>query len=188
MRPSGNRKDLKELAGGVSVRDVASRFRVTAAAAHRHLKGCLKITRRGKTSGDSRAAGAAGGLFRFDTLLAAGRCPTCGLCADDEDPKALIRRAERALSYGESIVMRAVEEKDDRLALQGLDRVRSSLEQLLKVHGLLVPDGASTVIDMRRQQVQILGNLTLSELRAIASGRPISDVDCEPRAPALEEV
>lgn len=70
----------------------------------------------------------------------------CGIAADDADPKALVRRAERALYFGETIVMRAVDGDDDRLALQGLDRVRTSLEQLLKVHGLLQPDGATTVI------------------------------------------
>jgi hypothetical protein len=60
---------------------------------------------------------------------------------DDPDPKALIRRAERALHYAETILMKAVEEKDDRLALQALDRVRTSLEQLMKVHGMLKQDG-----------------------------------------------
>jgi hypothetical protein len=59
---------------------------------------------------------------------------------DDPEPKALIRRAERALHFGETIVMRAVMEKDDRLALQGLDRVRAALELNLKVHGLLAGD------------------------------------------------
>ncbi|HEY2474093.1 MAG TPA: hypothetical protein VGI19_04760 [Candidatus Cybelea sp.] len=87
----------------------------------------------------------------------------------------MIKRAERALHFGEQIVMRAVDEKNDRTALSGLDRVRSSLEMLMKVHGLLQADGASsTFIDARKQQVQILGKLTLEELRAIASGVPLA--------------
>jgi hypothetical protein len=90
--------------------------------------------------------------------------------ATDEDPKTLLRRAERALHYGEAIVMRAVEEKDDRLALQGLDRVRTSLEQLLKVHGLLQPEsGSTTIVDLRRQQVALLGELSIDELRTLAT-------------------
>ena len=177
----------KALANGDSIRSVARRFDLTPAAVGRHLRSCLRTARRKESTGDSREGGAADSLSRFDTL-AAGRCPTCGLCADDEEPKALIRRAERALSYGESIVMRAVEEKDDRLALQGLDRVRSSLEQLLKVHGLLVPDGASTFVDARRQQIQVLGQLSVEELRAIAAGRPISDFEDASQPPAIEGV
>jgi hypothetical protein len=73
--------------------------------------------------------------------------------------------------------MRAVQDDDDRLALQGLDRVRTSLEQLLKVHGLLVPDNGATYVDARRQTVQLLAGLSESELRSIAAGRPIDALD-----------
>jgi hypothetical protein len=62
----------------------------------------------------------------------------------------------------------AVDDDDDRLALQGLDRVRTSLEQLLKVHGLLLPDSGATFIDARRQQVAILGELTKEQILALA--------------------
>jgi hypothetical protein len=65
--------------------------------------------------------------------------------------------------------MKAVEEGDDRLALQGLDRVRTALELLLKVHGLLAPEGGTT-IDNRKQVVAVLGKLSEDELRSLIGG------------------
>lgn len=47
----------------------------------------------------------------------------------------------------------------------------SSLEQLMKVHGLLRPDGAINVnVDARKQVVQVLANLGEDELRALVAG------------------
>lgn len=92
--------------------------------------------------------------------------------------------------------MRAVEEKDDRLALQGLDRVRTSLDQLLKVHGLLVPDGAAQFVDARRQTIAVLGRFSSEELRAqlvalTAGEKPVralepADQELENHLPLIE--
>jgi hypothetical protein len=121
-------------AKGASIRDIESRVRRSRSSIARHLKHAenprLAVGRRHR-----------GQLTQPRRWKADGRCPTCGVLPDDPDPKALIRRAERALHYAETILMKAVEEKDDRLALQALDRVRTSLEQLMKVHGMLKQDG-----------------------------------------------
>ncbi|GEM_PF-2679966 len=102
-----------------------------------------------------------------------GRCQTCGIASDDVNPTALVKRAERALFLGETILSKALSDEDLRLALGALDRVRSALEQLLKVHGLLAPDGAVTVnVDARRLNAQ-LDALSLEELRALARGVPL---------------
>jgi hypothetical protein len=46
---------------------------------------------------------------------------------------------------------------------------------LAKAAGLLQPDNSTTIIDARRQQVALLANLSVDELRSIAAaGRPIA--------------
>lgn len=80
------------------------------------------------------------------------------------------------LAFGESIMQKAIEDEDFRLGLQAIDRARMSLEQLLKVHGLLPPENAgSTVIDQRKQQIAIIASVPEQRLRdfidAVATGR-----------------
>jgi hypothetical protein len=55
--------------------------------------------------------------------------------------KALVERAERLLWLAKMIATKAQKDDDARLALQAVDRARASLEQLIKVHGPLPPDG-----------------------------------------------
>ena len=162
---------------GRSIRDISAATKCARSSIGRHLlhsatrkPGAL---RKGGNGARSSQAG----------RLSGGRCPTCGVATDDADPKALIRRAERALYFGEAIVGRAVEESDDRLALQGLDRVRTSLEQLMKVNGLLQPDGATTVIvsaeEMSvRKALSIVVNAVKGERRQVemlSAMRPFLD-------------
>jgi hypothetical protein len=92
---------------------------------------------------------------------------------DDPSPKALVKRAERVLSFGEAILEKAIDDEDFRLALQAVDRTRSSLEQLMKVHGLLAPEGGSTtIIDARRQSIELTGKLSTEFLRRVAARDP----------------
>jgi hypothetical protein len=78
-----------------------------------------------------------------------------------------VRRAERVLAFAEQIMQKAIDDEDFRLGLQALDRARGSLEQLMKVHGLLQSDGAGTTIDNRKQVIQVLAGLTDEQLRAL---------------------
>ncbi|HEY1654073.1 MAG TPA: hypothetical protein VGF86_03045 [Candidatus Tumulicola sp.] len=49
---------------------------------------------------------------------------------------------------------------------------------LAKAAGLLQPDNSTTIIDARRQQVALLANLSVDELRSIAAaGRPIAALE-----------
>jgi len=131
----------KTLTAGVPLSEVASRFGVTKTAAHRHLRNCLRISRRAeKPRGESLGA-RSGDSSRFES----GRCHTCGTLSEDPTPAALVKRAEAALHRGETILDRALNDDDLRLALGALDRVRQSLDQLLKVHGLLQPDGGVSI-------------------------------------------
>jgi hypothetical protein len=143
-------------AKGASIRDIESRVRRSRSSIARHLKHAenprLAVGQRHRRQ-----------LTQPRQWKSDGRCPTCGVLPDDPDPKALIRRAERALHYGETIVMKAVEDKDDRLALQALDRVRTSLDQLMKVHGLLHPDG----VQDNRRVTNIFEGVPSDTIRAI---------------------
>ena len=147
---------------GDSFQQIASHLGLTKSSVARHAKHAQLPGRDSsapsnrKTSQAKRRAGA--------------RCHTCGILADDPSPQALVKRAERMLYFGEQIMTKAMEAEDYRLSLLALDRVRGSLEQLMKVHGLLQPDGANTTIDNRKQVIQVLANLGEDELRALVAG------------------
>jgi hypothetical protein len=159
--PSTSVAVAERRAKGDSLQQIASRLKLTKSSVARHAKHA-QLPRVDLSPSSGRKS------FQPKRGVA-GRCPTCGILATDADPKALIRRAERTLHYGETIVMKAVEEGDDRLALQGLDRVRTALELLLKVHGLLAPEGGIT-IDNRKQVISVLSDLSDDELRALIAG------------------
>jgi hypothetical protein len=149
---------------GASIRDIESRVRRSRSSIARHLKHAenppLALRQRHRRQ-----------LAQPRRWKADGRCPTCGVLPDDPDPKALIRRAERALNYAETIVMKAVEDKDDRLALQALDRARASLEQLMKVHGMLHPGG----VQDNRRVTNIFEGVPTDMLRAFLAALPPTD-------------
>jgi hypothetical protein len=158
----------KDLAAGASIRSAASRFGVTPAAVHRHLGGCLKVTRREKAPekpGRDRSSVKAGKVSRFAPPLQSeadeGRCDTCGISQADPKPDGLIRRAERLLWLAEQIAVKADRDEDARLALQAVDRARMGLEQLMKVHGLL----GSDAITVDNRSVNIYEALTPEERR-----------------------
>jgi hypothetical protein len=157
----------KAIAAGGSNRSVADRFAVTPSAVQRHRTGCLRSPRRAKTSGSIEAQGAPVGPVRFESA----RCHTCGTLLEDSDPQALVKRAERLLWVAETIASKAQKDDDARLALQAVDRARASLEQLLRVHGLLQPDGAVTVtVDARRQVVELFSGFHEATIRAFERG------------------
>jgi arginine utilization protein RocB len=162
----------KALASGMPFRELASRYNVTSTSSQRHLANCLKTRRqaqklnklqkpRAEKSGTRVALSEKSKTFRYET---------------EADPRALISRAETLLASAEEIVVQAQADGNTRLALQAIDRARMSLDQLLKVHGLLSSDSAATtIVDQRRQTVQLFGRLTEGELRALARGEPIAE-------------
>jgi hypothetical protein len=160
----------KALAQGVSYRDISSRFGVTAASAQRHTARCLRLVRRPEKSGASEERMNVADSSRFDSE---GRCQKCGTLLDDPSPPALVKRAERLLWLAETIAAKAQKDDDARLALQAVDRARGSLDQLLKVHGLLQPDGATTInVDARTQGLAVAARIPEWFLRKLAAGDP----------------
>lgn len=153
----------KEIAAGGSNRTVAARFGVTRAAVQRHRVNCLRMPRKAEsTPPRPRGHDDPAGSPRFDSSAPA-------------DPKMLLRRAERLLDDAQTILSRATDAQDDRLALQAVRETRSSLELLMKAHGLLTPESAVTVnIDARRAFDAKLADLSAEELRALAYGKPIA--------------
>ena len=81
-----------------------------------------------------------------------------------------MKRAERALFYGEQTMARAIDNDDARLGLAALDRVKASLDQLMRVHGLLQPDGMNVTIDKREQNLAIIATLSEEEIRQLIAG------------------
>lgn len=166
-----NRAIIQE---GASIRDAAFRYNVSPSAVGRHLTKCLQINRRGKGRSKAQKLGGGSGKVKPKGVLPRivsddGRCGACGqLVGESEDQKldakALLRRAERALYFGEGIVMKAVENEDDRLALQGLDRVKVLLDQLMRVHGMVGPD---TVVNVDRRSLNLFEGLSEEQLRAL---------------------
>jgi hypothetical protein len=89
------------------------------------------------------------------------------------DPQALIRRAELLLDDAMAILARAKADSDSRLGLQAVRECRSSLELLMKAHGMLAPDAAVNVnIDARRQSIELTGKLSTEFLRRVAARDP----------------
>jgi hypothetical protein len=151
----------KAIATGESNRAVSGRFAVTASAVQRHRVNCLRAPRRTEKLAAPPTRATAPDSVRFDS---------------DADPKALICRAEFLLDDATAICARAKTDGDARLALQALRECRSSLELLMRAHGMLQPDGTTVNIDARRQSVELFAKLSIEELRALARG----NVDSEP--------
>jgi hypothetical protein len=148
-------KIAKAIAAGGSNRNVSLQFQVNVSAVQRHRVNCLRSPRRTEKSGARREQTNFGDSLRF---------------ASDADPKALIHRAELLLDDATAICARAKTDGDARLALQALRECRSSLELLMRAHGMLQPDG-SVVIDARRQTlIANVAELSVEELRALAAG------------------
>ncbi|MGA9018016.1 MAG: hypothetical protein WB438_03655 [Candidatus Cybelea sp.] len=142
----------KAIAAGGANRDIARRFSVNPSAVQRHRVNCLRSPRRPEKSGAERERTNLGDSIRF--------------ASDATDPKALIRRAELLLDDATAICARAKSDGNARLALQALRECRSSLELLMRAHGMLQPDGATTIDN--RTQILSFKELTTDELRSLA--------------------
>ncbi len=150
----------KDLLAGGSLQRVADRFNVAKASLGRHLRNCLRTVRRAEQTGSIRKKTVPVGLSRFENAT---------------DPKTLIRRAEMLLDDALEILAQAKSENDARLGLQAVRECRSSLELLMKAHGMLAPDTTVNVnIDSRKQVLTTLSRFSESELRAIARGEPLA--------------
>ena len=83
------------------------------------------------------------------------------------DAPELLRRANRLLDDAQAILTRASSSGDDKLALAAVREVRSSLEVLMRVHGLLAPDSSVVVNVDARKLTATLDQLSLEQLKAL---------------------
>ncbi|MGA7094761.1 MAG: hypothetical protein WBX23_12085 [Candidatus Cybelea sp.] len=148
----------KALTSGDSLRAIAARFEVTTAAAQRHLRNCLRTVRRAEKSAPDETRINAPVSSRFDTL----------------DPSTLVAATARLVDEALDLLEHAKRADDRRTALVALREARDGLALLMKTAGMLAGDASSTtVIDQRRQVVQVLGKLTDDELRVLIAGGTI---------------
>ncbi len=156
----------KELLAGGSIRGVAARYNVAAASVGRHLRGCLRTVRRAEKSGLDEERVSRADPSRFDSL----------------DPSTLVAATARLVDEALDLLEHAKRADDRRTALVALREARDGLALLMKTAGMLAGDAPTTVIDQRRQVVNVLAKLTEGELRALAAGKSISDVSPDPDA------
>jgi|HubBroStandDraft_6_1064221.scaffolds.fasta_scaffold20585_2 hypothetical protein len=143
--------------GDGSNRSLATRFGLTVSAVQRHRVGCLRQPRRTKETRDLREPTSPAGSVRFES----------------QDPASLISTTARLVDEALSLLEHAKSAGDHRTALQALREARDGLALLMRTRGMLAGDAGSTVIDQRRQIINVLGGLSEDELRALATGKPI---------------
>jgi hypothetical protein len=142
----------KEIADGVSFRAIASHFDVTFHAVARHSQNCLHLRRKEQKSATVPERGDRDSLSRIDP----------------HDPQTLISTTARLVDEALDLLEHAKKADDHRTALVALREARDGLALLMRTAGMLTADGG-TIIDARRQTVQLFGKLTESELRALAA-------------------
>lgn len=89
---------------------------------------------------------------------------------DSLDPSTLVAATARLVDEALDLLEHAKRKDDRRTALVALREARDGLALLMKAAGMLAGDAGSTVIDNRKQVVQILGGLSEAELRALVTG------------------
>jgi hypothetical protein len=75
-------------------------------------------------------------------------------------------RAERLMHFAETIVERAGADDDYRLQLQAIDRVKSSLELVMRAVGMI---GADVSVTVDNRQVNLYQNWQTGSLAALES-------------------
>jgi|GEM_PF-6633388 hypothetical protein len=141
----------KDLLAGVSLQDVADRFNVTKASVGRHLRGCLRTSRRAEQPRLGEAQIKAPGSSRFDTL----------------DPPTLVAATARLVDEALDLLEHAKRADDRRTALVALREARDGLALLMKAAGMLAGDAGTTIIDKRTQNLTYINSLPEDELRAL---------------------
>jgi ribosomal protein S7 len=66
---------------------------------------------------------------------------------DNTEPASLLKRAEQLMFHAETIVDKALDEKDYRLVLAAIGRARPSMELVMRATGQIGSDG--TTIERR---------------------------------------
>jgi hypothetical protein len=156
----------KAIAVGGSNRTIALRFEVTESAVQRHRVNCLRAPRRQKESRQAATLEGSAGSVRFDS---AG-----GTIASPQD---LLSRLQSLFRLGD-LLEEAITRKDVDAVVKLARELRATAESYAKLAGWLAVDGtSSTMIDNRKQVIQVLANLSEDELRALVAGGKSTLVD-----------
>lgn len=140
---------------------VAARFGLTESSVQRHRAGCLAYKPQEKSKPPSVERANPSESVRFDP----------------EAPKSLISTTARLVDEALDLLEHAKKADDRRTALVALREARDGLALLMRTAGMLTGDGGS-VVDNRRQTVQLFGKLSVEELRALAAGS-VTDAQVE---------
>ena len=125
----------------------------------RHRVNCLRAPRRQKESGQSAAAEGSAGSVRFDSSS-----------ATITGPKDLLTKLATLFRLGD-LLEEAIQRKDVDAVVKLARELRATAESYAKLAGWLAVDGtSSTMIDNRKQVIQVLGNLSEDELRRLVAG------------------
>jgi hypothetical protein len=149
----------KEIAARVSFREIASHFDgITFPSVGRHAQKCLRL-RRSEKPAASEARSTAAVSSRLDP----------------HDQQTLISTTAKLVDEALDLLEHAKKADDRRTALVALREARDGLALLMKVAGLLQPDGG-VVIDARRQTlIANVAELSVAELRSLAAGQLTGD-------------
>jgi hypothetical protein len=71
----------------------------------------------------------------------------------------------------------AYERRDVDACVKLAREYRASAESYARLAGWLVEGGGNTFVDARKQQIAVLGQLSIDELRAIAGGKPVAALE-----------
>jgi hypothetical protein len=77
----------------------------------------------------------------------------------------------------ETIISKALDDEDYRLALAAIDRTRSAMELVMRATGQIGQDQTNVYVDQRKASMALFSQLTIEELRALASGVPIAALE-----------
>jgi len=150
-------------AGDGSNRSLAARFSLTVSAIQRHRVGCLRQPRRGGKSGNSTGDNLSAGSIRFETNR-----------GEISSPKDLLTKLSTLFRLGD-LLEEAYAARDVDSCVKLAREYRAAAESYARIAGWLVEGGGNTtLIDARRQSIQLLGKLTEQELRALAAGGPVA--------------
>ena len=149
----------KAIAGSASNLEVARRFGITDSSVQRHRVNCLRSPRRPKKSGRDSSPSESGASLRFDS--ASGKIAS---------PKDLLERLQSLFRLGD-LLEEAIARKDVDAVVKLARELRATAESYAKVAGWLAVDGASsTLIDNRKQTIQVLASISEEDLRAFLAG------------------
>jgi hypothetical protein len=97
---------------------------------------------------------------------------------ETSDAKTLVATTIRLVDEALGLLENAKKADDRRTALAALREARDGLALLMRVEGLLQPDGTNITIDNRRQQVAVAAGIPEEQLRAwlIAGPTALRDV------------